>query len=646
MKILTLGVRLLGLIAMLFLIQSCSLNDLFDKEEDEDETISGRLPTQFIGSWYTETGTFLYDIGTIDSEYYIGTGNNFYFYEEYIIDEEVYVVETISASGTKKTFYLKTTSVSGVVEISQVGKTSGFTQVSEDWEPEENPVDEEPTVRIPDQYHGNWYNVSGVYIFAVKDDNSRYIQTNNIVYYFDDEDISEPSSGITEVLGASTSGQKKEFYFSAGSSSSQVQISTTSYFEGYNPYWSSVSAIPQPAAQFSASTQTIEPGQQVTFTDESTYVGAYEWAFEGGTPSSSTEKNPVVTYNSAGVFNVTLKVSNGVGSDTEVKNDHITVESPKVIRGFAWCGSPTSSSYTPNSNYSFNSEGGTITVSRTTTGSYTVTFAGMSMTNSHVQASLYGSAEGAARVLSWGNSGSDFVANVRTFDNGANLADRAFTIFVTGQGFEGAYLYADQESSGSYTPNTSFSYNSSGGSPTIYSPSVGTYTVTIPGVGNNLGNVQVTASNTVSAIAKIKSWSVSGSDLKVEVRTYHSGTGDLKDAKFNLLYSKNLTNVNGAYCWADLEGSSSVYTPFRVANSSGGGITSQKTSTGTYQVTVKQQSGLGNTIMVTGHGENNRKAVIRSWTSSGSDMIATVNTYNSDGTLVDAEFTLFTIYKD
>ncbi|MEP3389767.1 MAG: hypothetical protein ABJO02_16375, partial [Reichenbachiella sp.] len=173
------------------------------------------------------------------------------------------------------------------------------------------------------------------------------------------------------------------------------------------------------------------------------------------------------------------------------------------------------------------------------------------------------------------------------------------------------------------------------------------YTVTIPGVGaGNLGNVQVTAANSVSAIAKIKEWSISGSDLKVEVRTYHSGTGSLMDAEFNLLYTKNLTNMKGGYCWADLESSTSTYTPFRNGNTGSGNITSKKTSTGTYEVIVPNQAGSGNTILTTTYGDNNYKAVVGGWSSQGSDLRVTVYTYNSSGVATDAEFSFFTIYKD
>lgn len=49
------------------------------------------------------------------------------------------------------------------------------------------------------------------------------------------------------------------------------------------------------------------------------------WSFEGGTPSVSYERDPVVTYNSAGTFNVTLTVRNGNGSRQMTKFDYINI---------------------------------------------------------------------------------------------------------------------------------------------------------------------------------------------------------------------------------------------------------------------------------------------------------------------------------
>ena len=46
---------------------------------------------------------------------------------------------------------------------------------------------------------------------------------------------------------------------------------------------------------------------------------SWNWAFEGGTPASSNEQNPVVTYNRAGSYAVTLTVGDGTDSDTKTR---------------------------------------------------------------------------------------------------------------------------------------------------------------------------------------------------------------------------------------------------------------------------------------------------------------------------------------
>ena len=54
------------------------------------------------------------------------------------------------------------------------------------------------------------------------------------------------------------------------------------------------------------------------------------WTFEGGTPSTSTEDNPTVVYDNAGIFDVTVMVSNAVGSNSRVFTEYISVESDPV----------------------------------------------------------------------------------------------------------------------------------------------------------------------------------------------------------------------------------------------------------------------------------------------------------------------------
>jgi len=81
-----------------------------------------------------------------------------------------------------------------------------------------------------------------------------------------------------------------------------------------------------PVANFIASDTAIAPGGVVEFTDISTGVPlSWNWTFEGGTPETSTARYPVISYNSAGDFDVSLKVVNLFGTDSITKSEYIHV---------------------------------------------------------------------------------------------------------------------------------------------------------------------------------------------------------------------------------------------------------------------------------------------------------------------------------
>ncbi len=81
-----------------------------------------------------------------------------------------------------------------------------------------------------------------------------------------------------------------------------------------------------PIANFSASNTIPDVGGVVDFTDKSTNnPTSWSWYFEGGTPSSSTSQNPQVTYAVAGIYLVSLTVSNADGSDTKTMSGYISV---------------------------------------------------------------------------------------------------------------------------------------------------------------------------------------------------------------------------------------------------------------------------------------------------------------------------------
>ncbi|NOU61717.1 PKD domain-containing protein [Marinifilum caeruleilacunae] len=82
-------------------------------------------------------------------------------------------------------------------------------------------------------------------------------------------------------------------------------------------------------AKFSTNNTTIDVGTTVQFNNLSgSTPTSYTWSFPGGTPETSTERSPSVTYNSVGTFDVSLTVSDGTFTDTEVKTGYITVQDP------------------------------------------------------------------------------------------------------------------------------------------------------------------------------------------------------------------------------------------------------------------------------------------------------------------------------
>ncbi len=83
------------------------------------------------------------------------------------------------------------------------------------------------------------------------------------------------------------------------------------------------------AADFTSNVTTINQDNSVSFTDLSTGIPtAWSWKMytaAGGDTIRSSEQNPTITFTSPGVYTVSLKVTNPISSDTEVKSDFLTV---------------------------------------------------------------------------------------------------------------------------------------------------------------------------------------------------------------------------------------------------------------------------------------------------------------------------------
>lgn len=101
-----------------------------------------------------------------------------------------------------------------------------------------------------------------------------------------------------------------------------------------------------PTANFSVDKQNVLKGGEASFTDLSTnFPNTWAWVFEGGDPAASTERNPRITYETPGIYRVTLIAKNTLGESAPlIREGYIQVSEEGL------CGALTNylSSYTPS----------------------------------------------------------------------------------------------------------------------------------------------------------------------------------------------------------------------------------------------------------------------------------------------------------
>lgn len=121
-----------------------------------------------------------------------------------------------------------------------------------------------------------------------------------------------------------------------------------------------------PKANFVALNTSICTGGGINFISNSlNNPTTYNWSFPGATPAVSTAPNPTVSYNSVGVYDVTLVVSNSNGSDTLYLPAYISVNTPLPGNPNTW-GDNFENSAFPSNGLTVDNPDSDITWERTT----------------------------------------------------------------------------------------------------------------------------------------------------------------------------------------------------------------------------------------------------------------------------------------
>ncbi len=114
-----------------------------------------------------------------------------------------------------------------------------------------------------------------------------------------------------------------DIYYGQDRDDSFITISTDG-----RGFWRSTlygTILQAPVANFNADKLETLIGGSIVFAGGDSQLATYEWTFEGGTPSTSIDINPIVTYTEIGQYAVTLKITNNAGSDTKTQADYISI---------------------------------------------------------------------------------------------------------------------------------------------------------------------------------------------------------------------------------------------------------------------------------------------------------------------------------
>lgn len=235
---------------------------------------------------------------------------------------------------------------------------------------------------------------------------------------------------------------------------------------------------------------------------------------------------------SANTYDARILCFDGTGAPTETRYSHmlLTRNNPQQI-SYAWIAGGTVQpeySWTPT---------GQITSTRTGTGTYTVTFPGMAVSD-HVQVTAYGGNNAYCYPVGWSNT-----VNVRCVNASNAAVDSDFEIaYVRASAQPGlGFMWVSTAESAAAAPALSPSYTySSGGTVGVTRTGVGLYSIRFAGINpspapNGKGPAAQISGYGGSALrCSVNTITASGADLTVNVACFAAG-GAAANGPFTLL---------------------------------------------------------------------------------------------------------------
>jgi hypothetical protein len=330
-------------------------------------------------------------------------------------------------------------------------------------------------------------------------------------------------------------------------------------------------------------------------------------------------------------------------------NSQYLVTPKQRVWGYVWANDPLAASYTPSTTYQRNSTGQLNTINRLAVGYYQVVFENLGIYyGGTVDVTAYGAGSENCKVQNWGPTLADQIVYVRCFDAGGGAVDTQFTAAFTRpiSSFKFGYVWANNPVAASYTPSTTYQFNSTGAANTITRSGVGTYQVTLPGLGGQGGTIKATAYGPGNEACHVSSWSSLGANAVVNVRCQNPAGGPV-DTLYTLTYHATfgllgtLTGGPRAYVWANLQ-SSPGYVPSLTYqyNSTGAANTISRSGVGVYQVTLPGLGAVSGHAQVTAYGAGSTRCKVQSWNTSGAAKLVNIRCFDTAGAPADSRYVL------